>query len=67
MVCGNPHFFDCSEDLYGQCIEVQLIEFLRPEAKYEAGIREGLLRVAIGLEYADDLIDDLVQALSSIG
>ncbi len=40
---------------------------MSPEAKYEAGIREGLLRVAIGLEYADDLIDDLVQALSSIG
>lgn len=31
----EPHFFDFSESLYDQCIEVQLIHFLRPEAKYE--------------------------------
>lgn len=31
----EPHFFDFSESLYDQCIEVQLIEFIRPEAKYE--------------------------------
>ena len=31
----EPHFFDFAESLYDQCIEVQLIEFLRPEAKYE--------------------------------
>ncbi|MCK0531832.1 bifunctional riboflavin kinase/FAD synthetase [Sphingobium agri] len=31
----EPHFFDFSESLYDQCIEVQLIQFLRPEAKYE--------------------------------
>jgi riboflavin kinase/FMN adenylyltransferase len=31
----EPHFFDFAEDLYGQCIEVQLIHFLRPEAKYD--------------------------------
>jgi riboflavin kinase/FMN adenylyltransferase len=31
----EPHFFDFAESLYDQCIEVQLIEYLRPEAKYD--------------------------------
>ncbi|WP_340265052.1 bifunctional riboflavin kinase/FAD synthetase [Sphingobium mellinum] len=31
----EPHFFDFAESLYGQCIDVQLIDYLRPEAKYE--------------------------------
>ena len=31
----EPHFFDFAEDLYDQSIEVQLIQYLRPEAKYE--------------------------------
>jgi riboflavin kinase/FMN adenylyltransferase len=32
----EPFFFDFSESLYGQCIEVQLIEWLRPEAKFDS-------------------------------
>ncbi|HKT76962.1 MAG TPA: bifunctional riboflavin kinase/FAD synthetase [Sphingobium sp.] len=31
----EPHFFDFAESLYDQMIEVQLIDYLRPEAKYD--------------------------------
>ena len=37
---------------------------MQPEAKYAAGIREGLLRISVGLEHADDLIADLAQAMA---
>ena len=37
---------------------------LSPEAKLEMGITEGFLRLSVGLEDADDLIDDLAQALT---
>ena len=32
----EPYFFDFSEDLYGQTIEVSLIDYLRPEAKFDS-------------------------------
>lgn len=31
----EPHFFDFSGDLYGRTIEVDLIHFIRPEAKFD--------------------------------
>lgn len=31
----EPYFFDFAGDLYGQCIEVQLIDYIRPEAKFD--------------------------------
>jgi len=37
------------------------------EVRAEMGITEGMLRLSIGLEDADDLIDDLGQALSAAG
>ncbi len=32
----EPYFFDFDGDLYGQCVEVELIAFLRPEAKFDS-------------------------------
>jgi riboflavin kinase/FMN adenylyltransferase len=32
----EPYFFDFDGDLYGQTIEVELISFLRPEAKFDS-------------------------------
>ena len=37
---------------------------MSPEAKLEAGITDGLLRLSVGLEDADDLIADLEQAMN---
>ncbi len=36
-----------------------------PEARETAGISDGLLRLSVGIEHADDLVDDLVQALDA--
>ena len=38
-----------------------------PDVRAEMGITEGMLRLSIGLEDADDLIDDLDQALKEAG
>lgn len=37
---------------------------LTPEARAAAGIREGLIRVAVGLEHIDDLVADLAHGLA---
>jgi cystathionine beta-lyase/cystathionine gamma-synthase len=34
-----------------------------PEVRREAGIGDGLLRIAVGLEDPDDLVDDFLRAL----
>jgi len=36
---------------------------LKPEARAELGISEGFVRLSVGLEHHDDLIEDLVAAL----
>ncbi len=39
---------------------------LPPEARAELGITEGMLRLSLGLEHADDLVADLQQAASGV-
>ncbi|OEY71813.1 trans-sulfuration enzyme family protein [Salegentibacter salarius] len=39
---------------------------LSEENRLEVGIKPGLIRVSVGLEHVDDVIDDLKQALNSI-
>ncbi|MAU40418.1 MAG: O-succinylhomoserine sulfhydrylase [Kordiimonas sp.] len=34
-----------------------------PEARLELGITEGMLRLSVGLEHPDDLIEDMIQAV----
>jgi O-succinylhomoserine sulfhydrylase len=36
---------------------------LKPEARAELGISEGFIRLSVGLEHRDDLIEDLEAAL----
>jgi len=40
---------------------------LKPEARAELGIGEGMVRLSVGLEDVDDLIEDLGQALDILG
>ena len=37
-----------------------------PEVRREAGITDGLLRLSVGVERADDIVSDLMQALDAI-
>jgi cystathionine beta-lyase/cystathionine gamma-synthase len=37
-----------------------------PEVRAQIGISDGLIRVSVGLERAEDIIADLDQALSSV-
>jgi O-succinylhomoserine sulfhydrylase len=39
---------------------------LKPEARAELGIGDGFIRFSAGLEHADDLIEDLAQALEKV-
>lgn len=50
------------ESLVGQVAVMSYYEF-SPEERAEIGIRDSLVRLAVGLESADDLLADLAQAL----
>jgi cystathionine beta-lyase/cystathionine gamma-synthase len=39
---------------------------MEPEARRRAGIADGLVRVSIGLEDVDDLIEDFDRALEKV-
>ena len=40
---------------------------LTPEARLSAGIVDGLVRIAVGLEEAKDIVADIEQALGAVG
>ena len=44
----EPYFFDFDSDLYGQTIAVELIDFIRPEAKFDS-------MDALAVQMADDV------------
>jgi O-succinylhomoserine sulfhydrylase len=39
---------------------------MSPDARLAAGVTDGMLRIAVGLEDAEDLCQDLAQALAKI-
>jgi O-succinylhomoserine sulfhydrylase len=39
---------------------------MNPEARLEAGVTDGMLRIAVGLEDSEDLCEDLAQALKAV-
>ena len=39
---------------------------LTPEAREQAGITDGLIRISVGLEHVDDIIADLAQSLQQL-
>ena len=41
------------------------IDMLRPAEQAETGVTDGLVRVSVGLEDADDLVADLAHALDA--
>jgi cystathionine beta-lyase/cystathionine gamma-synthase len=40
---------------------------LTPEVRADMGVTEGMVRINVGLEDPQDLIDDLDQALTTVG
>ena len=55
------------ENLAAWCIVPFDAKQRGPEARAAMGVSEGLLRISVGLEDVQDLIEDLDQALHSIG
>lgn len=51
----EPHFFDFAESLYDQSIEVQLIHYLRPEAKFD-GLNTLIAQIARDCDEARQIL-----------
>jgi riboflavin kinase / FMN adenylyltransferase len=58
----EPHFFDFSGDLYEQEIEIELVAFLRPEAKYD-GLEALTAQIAIDCDQARQILAARARAL----
>lgn len=68
----NSKYFKLAESLGGAkslaCLPSEMTHKSIPtEKRRAAGINDSLIRLSVGIEYADDLIEDLSNALESIG
>lgn len=71
----DPEIFVNSLEIFALAVSLGAVESLvelpskmshaelSPEEQLAAGIKPGLIRLAVGIEDADDLIEDLKQAL----
>jgi len=71
IVMNNVHFFQLAVSLGGVESLIQhpasMTHFsMGPEARMEAGISEGLVRVSVGIENVEDMIEDIEQAFAKI-
>jgi riboflavin kinase/FMN adenylyltransferase len=53
----EPYFFDFSGDLYDQCVEVELVDYLRPEAKFD-GMDALIAQMDADCARARELLED---------
>ena len=54
----EPYFFDFAENLYGRTIEVDLISFIRPEARFD-GLDALIAQVALDCECAKAILSSV--------
>ena len=57
----EPYFFDFAGDLYGQRLEVELVEFLRPEARFD-GLDALMAQMAADCERAREALSSSSRA-----
>jgi cystathionine gamma-lyase len=71
-LCAATKVFTLAESLGGVESLIELPAAMThasipPEVREEIGIADGLVRVSVGIEHVDDLIEDLSQAMTAAG
>ena len=72
QLCAATKVFTLAESLGGVESLIELPAAMThasipPDVRKEIGIADGLVRVSVGIEHVDDLIDDLSQAMVAAG